>query len=305
MITRKFALLASLALLPLVTSTSLDAQSYIGVGGRYDQQIAAIQRNSTLPVTGSVAVPFGANNRRVFVRFQADTGRNVSGFDVQMRYRFLGEVVEAGLYTADANGRPDTQVASGQIFIGTNQQFFRASFRDSYRVTTGANYFLSFELPPGETLDLGVTSGGPSVNVTYFVTRNGTAQQARLLYRVNTDGFSPTITTDQPRINSSFQVRCSGVPPHEFAILLLSINPPGVATSLHRAGAPGSFQYFDSYSILGYAWGNSGRNRSVTVPVGNDPVLIGLPINMQWYVSTPGANALGAVTSNAALTHMQ
>jgi hypothetical protein len=116
----------------------LSAQiTYTGVGGRIEQQIAAIQSNVRLAQNGFVAVPDARNNRRVFVRFLADTGRNVSGFDINMRFTLLGEAVPAWLYAADAQNRPDTNIGpllTGQIGIDTNMDYCRASFPNEYRI---------------------------------------------------------------------------------------------------------------------------------------------------------------------------
>src|SRR5262249_12392586 len=73
---------------------------YGGVGSRYGQQIGAIEANSLLTPTGSVAVAASGSDRRIYVRFLASSARNVTGYDLFMRCTTGALVTPAYLYDA-------------------------------------------------------------------------------------------------------------------------------------------------------------------------------------------------------------
>lgn len=286
------------------TLATVHAQSYVGVGGRFDQQIAAIQRNVPLGNnTGNVEVASTTSSRRVFVRFLADTGRNVTGFDINMHVSSQIKVVSAWLYSADAQNRPAAVLASGQIGIGTRMHYCRASFRDAYRIQGGQLYFMAFELPASDALLFGTVAGGTSV--TYFVTASGTAQNAQLQFKVNADGFSPRIELQQPLIGNPFTVRCTQAEINRPATLWFS---PAAASQqpadLYGSGAMGSFLYLPApFAVAAQVGGEPDRSREVTLFMPFVPQLIGHPISFQWQVHTPTLPG-GFAMSDAAHTRL-
>lgn len=286
------------------TMPTIKAQSYVGVGGRFDQQIAAIQRNVPLGAnTGSVEVSSTASGRRVFVRFLADTGRNVTGFDINMRFLVLGKVVSAWLYGADAQNRPSGVLASGQVGIGTDMHYCRASFRDAYRVQGSQLYFMAFELPALETLRFGTVAGGTSV--TYFVTANGAAQDAQLQFKVNADGFSPRIELQQLFIGNLFTVRCTQAELNRTATLWFAAAGAAPPLDLYGLGAMGSFLYLPSpFAVAAQVGSEPDRSREVTLFMPYVPELRGLAISFQWQVHTPTLPG-GFAMSDAAHTTVQ
>ncbi|MBP8301583.1 MAG: hypothetical protein KA020_14540, partial [Planctomycetes bacterium] len=255
-----------------LTSVTASAQTYSGVGGRYGQQIGAITRNMPLSVAGSTSVAASGSNRRIFVRFLANTGYDVTGFDLVMKFGILGEVVPAWLYTANAQNQPANAVASGEIGISTNMRPCRASFRDKYRVSANTLYFIAFELPAGETLSL-ATAGSGATSVTWFVTSTGSARSANLQYAVNAGGYSPEITMTQPAIGTTMAVDCSDVRVGGIALLWLSSSALSYAIDWHAYGAPGSFFYLNTagLSLLAVAPSENDRTRQVLVAIPNDP----------------------------------
>ncbi|MCC7399438.1 MAG: hypothetical protein IT455_20405 [Planctomycetes bacterium] len=293
---RTLPVLSALAALALPTITP--AQIYDGVGGRIEQQLNAIQRNIPLTQNGTTLVPWASTNRRIFVRFQADADRDVTGFQINMRVTFLPEIVPAWLYTADAQGNPSTVVASGYIGVGTGLRYCRASFGDAYRIEAGKQYFMAFKLTIGQDLRFGTASSG--LNVTYFVTPTGAAQTAKIQYGVNTDGYSPKITMQQPYVGQSYNVTCTQASANQPGFLYWC--PGGYGElDLHNSGAPGAFLWLDlpSAQLVAIAPASPGRTRQVTLAMPNIPGLVGLSFSMQWVIPT-NSLPLGLTTSDYA-----
>lgn len=283
--------------------TFAPAQIYDGVGGRIEQQIAAIQLNIPLAQNGNTQIAYATNNRRIFVRFLADASRTVTGFQINMRCTLLPELVPAWLYTADAQNKPATAVASGYIGIDTNMHYCRASFGGSYNIQANTLYFMAFQLPAYEDLRFGTASSG--LNATYFVTATGAAQTAKIQYGVNTGGYSPKITMQQPHVGQSYTVTCTQASANESGFLYWC--PGGYGElDLYGIGAPGAFLWLDvaSMQLVAVAPASSGRTRQVTLTMPNIPGLVGLPVSMQWVIPTSSL-PLGLTTSDYAFTLVQ
>ena len=290
-----------------VATTATPAQAFttIGVGGRIEQQIAAIQRNVPLsPNPNSPAiVPWANNDRRIFVRFLADSNRTITGYDLKMRVDLVPEVVDAWLYTANAQNRPGNIVATGEIGIDTTMRYCRASFGNSYNVVSGQLYFVAFTLTAGQELRFAnVTAGGP-LATTYFVTASGAAQTAGLQLKVNADGYSPHCTTDKPWFNSSYTVRCTQAGFNEPAALWYTLIVPGTWLDLTSFGAIGSFLYLNPSQMLlaTVVPGDPDRSREVTLWMPHVPSLQGTALWLQWQVATSSLPS-GWATSDMALT---
>lgn len=293
---RALPVLSALAALALPTTTP--AQIYDGVGGRIEQQLNAIQRNIPLTQNGTTLVAQSTATRRIFVRFVADTDRTVTGFQINMRFTLWPEIVQAWLYTADSQNKPSTVVASGLIGVGTDMHYCRASFGDSYRIDAGQMYFMAFQLPAYQDLRFGTASSG--LNVTYFVTPTGAAQTAKIQYGVNTDGYSPKITMQQPYVGQSYNVTCTQASANEPGFLHWC--PFGYGElDLYGIGAPGAFFWLDlpSTQFVAIAPAGPGRTRQVTLAMPNIPGLVGLSFSMQWVIPT-NSLPLGLTTSDYA-----
>ena len=291
-----FALAASATLAPAQAFTT------IGVGGRFEQQIAAIQRNVPLPTNGSVLIPYANSNRRIFVRFIADSNRTVTGFDLNMRFTLIPEVVNAWLYTADAQNRPLNAVASGQIGVDTSMRYCRASFGDSFNVQSGQLYFVAFTLPAFQDLRFANVTASGVLATTYFVTASGPAQTAGIQLKVNADGYSPHCTTDKPYFNQSFTVRCTHASDNMPAALCFTLATPGLETDLTNLGAPGSFWYLGPTTLLAAVVpATPGRTRQITFYMPYVPAFQGAGLWLQWQVPT-GTLPAGTATSDMALT---
>ena len=296
----------SLALATVATSVA-PAQAFttIGVGGRIEQQIAAIQRNVPLsPNPNSPAVvPWAASDRRIFVRFIADSNRTVTGFDLKMKVDLIPEVVDAWLYTANAQNRPGSIVATGEIGLDTTMRYCRASFRDSYNVVSGQLYFVAFTLTVAQELRMANVTAGSPLATTYFVTASGPAQTAGLQLKVNADGYSPHCTTDKPWFNSSYTVRCTQASDNQPGVLWFTLITPGTWLDLTAFGANGSFLYLNPAEMLLAAAvaGDGDRSREVTMWMPYVPNLQGTALWLQWQIATPSL-ASGWATSDMALT---
>lgn len=286
----------------LATATVAQAPTYAGVGGRYDQQIAAIQRNSTLGSNGTATVGASSSTRRLFVRFLADTGRNVTGFDIKLRTNWLPSVERAWLYTANAQNLPGAVVASGQIGINNNPRFCRASFEDSYRVAANTLYFMAFEVEPGMDVEFSTATGGAATTVTYFVTASGQARNAGLQFRVNADGYSPAINMTQPLVGQPFTVTCRSANPGQLAILWYGSSDT-YPLDLGQFGAAGSFIYILPVEAVSFVIPGN-RTASTTLSVIDDPSLRGRPIFFQWLIGV-SSNSAGFVMSNYARATIQ
>ncbi|MCU0867737.1 MAG: hypothetical protein MUC36_28465 [Planctomycetes bacterium] len=277
--------------------------TYSGVGGRHEQSRYFIQRNVPLATTGSVNVPASGSNRRIFVRFLTGSSSDeVSGFDINMKFGILGEVVPAWIYTADAQDRPGSPVLTGSIGIGINMHQCRASFPTTYTVQPNRLYFMAFQLPAGENVVFG-TASGSATNVTWFVTPNGPAQQASLQYGVHRGGFSPSISLQQPRIGQTYNVGLTGASLHQPAVVWFQLINPGAPQQLYPFGASGSFLYLDLHNMLlgAVVPGAPNRQRNVTFLMPHAPNLVGLPLHFQWQVGTDDTGIpAGWVTSNLA-----
>lgn len=291
--------------LALLAGADLAAQTvnYLGVGGRHEQNLYAIQRNVPLPIVGTApTIQATANNRRIFVRFLTGSSAvDVSGFEVTMKYSFLGEVVPAWIYTANAQNAPGSAVLQGEIGIGVNLHACRASFASTYTVQPNTLYFLAFQLPAGEELTFGtVQTWSPATQVTYFVGASGSAQQATLQYGVHTDGQSPAISLTQPQIGNPFTVGLTHAAINQPAVLWAALYTAPWTVNLRGLGAQGSFWYLDGGAFpVSPALVANNRQRSQAFWLPNDPILIGFPLAFQWQLAT-NSPANGWATSNAA-----
>jgi hypothetical protein len=279
--------------------------TYSGVGGRHEQNLFHIQNNVPLPATTTVNVPYSANNRRIFVRFLSGSSSvAVTGFDIKMRFGVSADVVPAWIYTANAQNAPGTAVLTGQIGIGTNVNYCRASFPTSYTLAPNQLYFMAFQLPAFENVRFATAAASSGANnVTYFVTPTGVPQQATIQFGVHTGGFSPTISLQQPFIGQSYNVGLTGASIGRPAVLWFQLPNPGPKLSLAPFGAPGSFLYLDLHNMLFAASvpGAPNRQRNVTFLMPYAPSLIGQSMHFQWQLVTSDPQFLaGWVTSNLA-----
>jgi hypothetical protein len=281
------SLATAVVLTHVVAQPIAQTQTYTGVGGRHEQSRYFIQRNVPNATTGQVPVTSSTTNRRIFVRFLSGSApEQITGFDLHMKFGIIGEVVPAWIYTANAQNEPGSAVATGQIGIGVGMRYCRASFPSSYTVQPNQLYFIAFQLPAYESLAM-ATSGSGS-QVTYFVGANGAPQQARLQYGVHRDGYSPSITLEQPYIGQDFSVDLSGASLNREAVLWFQLPVPGLPLDLYPFGSPGSVLNLDLHNILfaGCAPGENDRSRRLTFPLANDPLLIGQTMFFQWQVAT-------------------
>lgn len=276
---------------------SLPAQSYLGSGGRHGQQIAAIQRNSTLAPTGFVTVANSSSfYRTVSVRFQADTARTITGYDLLMRSTTGPLITYASLQRANAQGAPGVELSNGTIGIGTQFSWCRASLILDYRVSAGSSYCLSFDLPPGHSVDLRVADGGPSTNVTYFRQATATPATAKLMYRVNADGRLVSLWPGPLAMGQTQVYTCSGVDPYGPAYLI--IGNQRLQTDVASLGLPGSFLWTSTDNFAAVAWADGAGDAVLPFFIPNDPTLHGVTFNAQALAWAP-SNPAGFALSNA------
>ncbi len=297
------SLATAVVLAHLVALPAAQTQTYTGVGGRHEQSRYFIQRNVPLSTGGSVSVANASTNRRVFVRFlTSGSQEQITGFDLHMKFTGLGRVVPAWIYTANSQNEPGSEVLAGQIGIGRDMHYCRASFPTSYTVQPNTLYFIAFQLPADEELIFNTASSSGAM-VTYFVGANGAAKQARLQYGVHRGGYSPAITLGQPRIGQTFSVELNGASLNREAMLWFQLPVPGSPVDLYPFGWVGSVLNLDLSNALfaGYADGEPDRTRRITFPMANDPNLVGQTLFYQWLLATNDTGIpSGWVTSNRA-----
>ncbi len=112
------------------------------------------------------------------------------------------------------------------------------------------------------------------------------------------NGHMPRVRSGRPRIGDSFQVDLRGALPNSLVALNL-----GAPTLIHLTpvGMPGCTLYAtgDGFNLAATTDTN-GLSRTPSIPAPNDPGIIGLPMNVQWLLIDPLANAFGITLSNTA-----
>ncbi|MBK9387692.1 MAG: hypothetical protein IPN34_22995 [Planctomycetes bacterium] len=289
-----------------VLHATADAQiqpRYFGTGSRYQQQGGAISRNSTATPSGGLVLSAGSSLRRIYIRFLADTGRNVTGYDLWMRSNIGSTVLRASLWSATSGDAPGTELATGHLGLMTRFEWHRASFQQRHRISGAQLYFLAFDLPAGTAVEMGRSSSGGAASVAYFTSRTGAVNFAPLMYKVNADGEIPEITTQTAFRGQWAPLTCSGLQPNAYSILFLGLSDTvGLGGALPQLMGPpfvrGALQWI---SYEGLAWpvlaDASGVARTALGYSANAPE--GFRFFAQWVAETaPGSNHF--VASNAA-----
>jgi len=278
----------ALSLALSATALAQNTPVYAGQGGLHSQRVGAIECNSLLAPNGSVTVSAGGSNRRIYVRFLADTGRNVDGFELSMRSNSGQLIRPASLYSANANSKPQTPLAQGVIGIGTSFDWCHATFSSTYRVVGGLLYFMAFDLHAGETVEMRTTTAANYRTVAYFTSATGTAQFQPLRYRVDTDGERMRLHSGPTGLGMTVPVDCTGLPAGALAFLVLGYSNQITSTSRPLpclAGSPfvdGSIQYIAFDAIAGAGYADSTGTIRGSVSYTSNPAYLGFTFFQQW-----------------------
>jgi hypothetical protein len=213
----------SLTLLASVATAQIQPQ-YFGVGSRYDLVGGAISRNAARTPTGGQVVAAGSSLRRIYVRFLADTDRDVTSFDLMMRSNSGPTVLRASLWSANAQDKPANELRSGCLGLLPQFEWHRAFFSDKFRVQGGQLYFMAFDLPANTQAELRLAGGTGSASVAFFTSATGSPQFAPLMYKVNTDGRMATIQTTTAFRGGTSPWHCDGLRPGVFGILVVGVS---------------------------------------------------------------------------------
>lgn len=190
------------------------------------------------------------------------------------------------IYSGGVALTPEVPIASGQV-----DQFAYVSGLRGSGVHAGP---------------MAVTAGTPasaSQGLVQFVSLGATARTVR--FGTSCSGSLPTMprlrSASLPQLGASFAAGFDGLPATTFGLLFAGGTCQRPPIALDFAGMPGCRVFHDNLAAIGFFSDPQG-SATVAINVPANPVLTNTLLHFGGFVLAPGANAAGALTTNALST---
>ncbi len=263
-------------------------------------QNAAGGTSSQTTAPNEYAYGFTAGSALAVTGFKLFTGTNTGS----------STTVTAAIYADNAGLPAVTALATTTMTVGSTVGWYQATFGSTLNLTAG-QYYVSLDHSATSTYLSNLTSGSSGVGYWRRPPLAGTWARSGLInfpaYQIMCAGgggaVAPAIgNSGLPEVGRTFRITLSqaagGAPATLFTGFSNTVwSGGGLPWSLGFLGAPGCNLLVDP-KIAVAAVANGSGAASLSVPVPNDPTLIGQRAYHQWFVIDAPANSLGIAVSN-------